>query len=83
MIMQPDWRVTAAYIYILHLDSASWAMRTKISMIAVNMTAYPSVRKPALEPLEPVELEFARDTRSRARFGAVMKSRGSMTFRAA
>jgi hypothetical protein len=31
-------------------------------MIAVNMTAYPSVRKPALEPPEPVELEFARDT---------------------
>ena len=31
-------------------------------MIAVNMPAYPSVRKPALEPPEPVELEFARDT---------------------
>ena len=30
-------------------------------MIAVNMTAYPSVRKPALEAPEPVELEFARD----------------------
>jgi hypothetical protein len=37
-------------------------MRAKISMIAVNMTAYPSVRKPALEAPEPVELEFARDT---------------------
>jgi hypothetical protein len=36
-------------------------MRAKISMIAVNMTAYPSVRKPALEAPEPVELEFARD----------------------
>ena len=42
-------------------------MRAKISMIAVNMTAYPSVRKPALDAPEPVELEFARD-RSR-RFG--------------
>jgi hypothetical protein len=31
-------------------------------MIALNMTAYPSVRKPALEAPEPVELEFARDT---------------------
>jgi hypothetical protein len=30
-------------------------------MIALNMTAYPSVRKPALEAPEPVELEFARD----------------------
>jgi hypothetical protein len=30
-------------------------------MIAVNMTAYPSVRKPALEAPEPVDLEFARD----------------------
>ena len=37
-------------------------MRAKISMIAVNMTADPSVRKPALEAPEPVELEFARDT---------------------
>jgi hypothetical protein len=36
-------------------------MRAKISMIAVNITAYPSVRKPALEPPEAVELEFARD----------------------
>jgi len=52
-------------------------------LCGMNMTAYPSVRKPALEPPEPVELEFARDTRSRARFGAVVKSRGSMTFRAA
>jgi NAD(P)-dependent dehydrogenase (short-subunit alcohol dehydrogenase family) len=34
-------------------------------MIAVNMTAYPSVRKPALEAPEPVELEFARDTLAR------------------
>jgi hypothetical protein len=31
-------------------------------MLAVNMTAYPSVRNPALEAPEPVELEFARDT---------------------
>jgi hypothetical protein len=31
-------------------------------MIAVNMTAYPSVRKPALDAPEPIELEFARDT---------------------
>jgi hypothetical protein len=38
------------------------AMRAKISMIAVNMTAYPSVRKPALDAPEPIELEFARDT---------------------
>jgi hypothetical protein len=38
-----------------------WAMRAKIFMIAVNMTAYPSVRKPALEAPKPVELEFARD----------------------
>jgi hypothetical protein len=37
-------------------------MRAKVSMIALNMTAYPSVRKPALEAPEPVELEFARDT---------------------
>jgi len=36
-------------------------MRAKISMIAVNMTAYPSVRKPALDAPEPVELEFASD----------------------
>jgi len=40
----------------------TWAMRAKVSMIALNMTAYPSVRKPALEAPEPVELEFARDT---------------------
>jgi hypothetical protein len=38
-----------------------WAMRAKISMIAVNMTAYPSVRKPALDAPEPIELEFATD----------------------
>jgi hypothetical protein len=30
-------------------------------MIAVNMTTYPSVRKPALDAPEPIELEFARD----------------------
>jgi hypothetical protein len=30
-------------------------------MIAVNMTTYASVRKPALDAPEPVELEFARD----------------------
>jgi hypothetical protein len=36
-------------------------MRAKISMIAVNMTAYPSVRKPALDAPEPIELEFVRD----------------------
>jgi hypothetical protein len=36
-------------------------MRAKISMIAANMTAYPSVRKPALEAPEPVELGVARD----------------------
>jgi hypothetical protein len=30
-------------------------------MMAVNMTAYPSVRKPALDALDPIELEFARD----------------------
>jgi hypothetical protein len=38
-----------------------WAMRAKISMIAANMTACPSVRKPALDAPEPVELGFARD----------------------
>jgi hypothetical protein len=31
-------------------------------MIAVNMTAYPSVRKPALDTPEPIELEFAMHT---------------------
>jgi hypothetical protein len=36
-------------------------MRAKIFMIAVNMTTYASVRKPALDAPEPVELEFARD----------------------
>jgi hypothetical protein len=35
-------------------------------MIAMKMTAYPSVRKTALEPPEPVELEFARDTSNTA-----------------
>src|ERR1039457_2226134 len=34
-------------------------MRAKISMIAVNMTAYLSVRKPALDAPQQVELEFA------------------------
>jgi hypothetical protein len=29
--------------------------------MAVNMTAYPSVRKPALDAPEPIELEFAKD----------------------
>jgi hypothetical protein len=37
-------------------------MRAKICTVAVNMTAYPSVRKPALDAPEPIELEFARDT---------------------
>jgi hypothetical protein len=36
-------------------------MRAKISMVAVNMTVYLSVRKPALDAPEPIELEFARD----------------------
>jgi hypothetical protein len=36
-------------------------MRTKISMIAVNMTAYPVVRKTARDTPEPIELQFARD----------------------
>jgi hypothetical protein len=31
-------------------------------MIAVNMTAYLSVRKPALDAPEPIELEFAMHT---------------------
>jgi hypothetical protein len=37
-------------------------MRTKISMIAMKMTAYPRVRKPARDTPEPIELEFAKDT---------------------
>jgi hypothetical protein len=37
-------------------------MRAKICTVAVNMTAYPSVRKPALDAPEPIELEFARDS---------------------
>src|SRR5450759_3350893 len=36
-------------------------MRAKISMIAVKMTAQLSVRKPALDAPEPIELEFVRD----------------------
>jgi hypothetical protein len=36
-------------------------MRAKICTVAVNMTTYPSVRKPALDAPEPIELEFARD----------------------
>jgi hypothetical protein len=36
-------------------------MRAKIRTVAVNMTAYPSVRKPARDAPEPIELEFARD----------------------
>jgi hypothetical protein len=33
------------------------------------MTAYPSVRKPALDTPEPIELEFARDRSGGARRG--------------
>jgi hypothetical protein len=36
-------------------------MRTKISMIAMKITAYLSVRKPARNTPEPIELEFTRD----------------------
>jgi hypothetical protein len=45
-------------------------MRTKISMIATKMTAYPSVRKPARNTPEPIELEFARDTHGNRRVTA-------------
>jgi hypothetical protein len=45
-------------------------MRAKICTVAVNMTAYPSVRKPALDAPEPIELEFARDTSAVAEIAA-------------
>jgi len=41
-------------------------MRAKICTVAVNVTAYPGVRKSALDAPEPIELEFARDTFSSA-----------------
>jgi hypothetical protein len=53
---QPPGRATRTNVV------TRWAMRAKSSMIAVNMTAYPSVRKHALDAPEPIELEFARDT---------------------
>jgi hypothetical protein len=36
-------------------------MKAKNSMMPVNMTGYPVVRKPARNTPELVELEFARD----------------------
>jgi hypothetical protein len=46
-------------------------MKAKSSMIAVNMTAYPNVRKPALDAPEPIELEFAKDRQGGDRVAAV------------